>query len=56
MVCVVERGLHTVAVMRIDVDVRDLHPPIGEKAADDRRIVVDAEARGPAAHRVMEAT
>ncbi len=55
LVGVVERGLDTVAVMRVDVDVCDLHPTVGEQAADDRRVVVDAEAGGVTAHRVVQA-
>ena len=54
LVGLVERGLHPIAVVRVDVDVRDLHPAVGEKTTDDRRVVVDAETGGVTAHRVME--
>ena len=55
LIAFVERRLHAIAVMRVDVDVGHPHAAIGELGADDRRIVVDAEPRGPVAHRVMKA-
>ena len=54
LVGVVERGLHAVAVVRIDVHIRDLHPAVREEAAHDRGVVIDAEARCVAPHRVMQ--
>src|SRR5688572_23168409 len=42
--------------MRVDVDVGDPHALIREQTTHDRRIVVDAEARGAPAHRVMQST
>ena len=54
LVGLVERRLHTIPVMGVDVDVGDLHPAVGEEPTHDRRIVVDAEARRTATHRVMQ--
>jgi len=54
LVALVERRLHAVTVMCVDVDVRDTHPAIGEQAADDRGIVVDAETRRATPHRMVQ--
>jgi len=51
----VERGLHTVAVMGIDVDVRDLaHPRLEQRGDAQRGVVVDAETRRVIGHRVVQ--
>ena len=51
-----EDRLRTVAVMHVDVDVGDPLHALGEHPRDrDRRIVVDAEPRGSAGHRVVQA-
>ena len=54
LIGVIEGGLHTVAVVCVYVDVRDLHPAVREKATNDRRIVVDAEARRAPAYCVVQ--
>ena len=56
LVRLVEGGLHTITVVRVDVDVGDPHPAVGEQTAHDRRVVVDAEARCATPHRMMEST
>ncbi len=51
-----ERGLHTVTVMHVDVDVRDSLGALLEQPGNrDRRVVVDAEAAGVAAHGMVQA-
>ena len=53
---VVERGLHAVAVVRVDVDVGDLVDARVEQRLDAQRdVVVDAEAGGVVGHRVVQA-
>jgi calcium-translocating P-type ATPase len=52
---VVEDRLHPVAVVHVDVDVRDALGAARQQPGDrDRRIVVDAEPAGPIGHRVMQ--
>ena len=52
----VEGGLHTVAVVHVDVDVRDLRRAACEQFADaEHDVVEDAESAGIAAHRVVQA-
>src|SRR2546428_113611 len=51
----VERRLHAVAVVRIDVHVRHALAAPHELRDDDRGIVVDAEARRVVGHRMMQA-
>ena len=53
---VVERGLHPVAVVHVDVDVGDALEAVVEQPGDrDRAVVVDAEPRRPVAHGVVQA-
>ena len=52
---VVERRLHAVAVVDVDVDVGDALEAVVQQPGDgDRAVVVDAEARGPVGHRVVQ--
>src|SRR3954453_3797789 len=51
-----ERRLHAIAVMHVDVDVRDPLDALAQQPCDgDRRVVVDAEARSGRRHRVVQA-
>ena len=53
---VVEDGLHAVAVVHVDVDVRDpLRTQVEQPRDRDRRVVVDAEAGRARRHRVVQA-
>jgi hypothetical protein len=48
--------LDAVAVMNVDVDIGDAAgAPVEQPADRDRRVVVDAEARRPVRHGVMQA-
>ena len=52
---VVEGCLHAIAVMDVDVDVRNSLGTLGEEGADGKdRVVEHAEAAGVAAHRVVQ--
>ncbi len=47
--------LDPVAVVDVEVDVQDAQPGLPGPGDGQRRVVVDAEARGPPGHRVMQA-
>ena len=52
----VERGLHPVAVVRVDVHVADPLGALSQQPGDrDRHVVVDAEPAGMRGHGVMHA-
>ena len=53
---VIERGLDTVSVVNVDIDVGDLLESLFEKPVDrDRTIVIHAEAGRSIAHRMVHA-
>ncbi len=50
----VERGLHAIAVMRVDVDVCHAQPALAQPHDGQHRVVDVAEAGGALVHRVVE--